>query len=138
MKKPNLFIFTRKMEPTCNYCRRVFSDGDTLRLHKKKCKQKERRYLCAFCPKSFKRYHHRQDHENLHKKKSEFLCSMCGKGYVQKSNLKWHTSHCTNCPVIKLKKKLLEISPDLFDIKFEGLVRSKPPKIENIIPSLFI
>lgn len=128
--------FHTKMEFTCTFCRSEFQTKREMLDHRKECTKKEKPYCCQYCPKRFGRLHHRKDHENLHMKKLTCYCPLCGKGYVQKSNLKNHLLHCTSCPVTTLKNKLVKLNPNFFVANFSSLVRGKPPKVEDLRPSI--
>lgn len=73
----------------CDMCERTFKRIDRLNAHKKYFHSEERNFSCPKCNKTFKTRDAMNRHHRIHLP-PKYFCHICGKGFVQKYNMRIH------------------------------------------------
>ena len=74
----------------CDECNFVTSSKMCVRTHVRRMHQRDFRYKCDECEKSFMSNCELKDHKTSHLGTKSFICEICGKAYLQKSYLVAH------------------------------------------------
>lgn len=89
----------------CPYCDRLFSFRQDLKVHTNR-HEGIRPYACKLCPKTFFLSSNLKEHmESIHLNEKRHICTICGKAFNRRGNLKLHTfthtrqaqHQCTQC-----------------------------------------
>ncbi|XP_072264167.1 myoneurin isoform X1 [Pyxicephalus adspersus] len=78
-----------KNKPTCSICRKVFSEGSSLRRHMRIHKG-VKPYVCHLCGKAFTQCNQLKTHVRTHTGEKPYQCKLCDKGFAQKCQLVFH------------------------------------------------
>ncbi|XP_043273996.1 zinc finger protein 354C-like isoform X12 [Venturia canescens] len=74
----------------CDECDFVTTSKVAVRYHVRRVHQRDFRYKCEQCDKSFMSNCELKDHRTSHSNTKSFICEICGKAYLQKSYLGAH------------------------------------------------
>ena len=74
----------------CSICKKGYSNPYNYKIHMRA--HEGRGYSCDFCGKVFKSQHAKRYHEAEHTGKHNFICEMCNKGFIIKSQYIKHLS----------------------------------------------
>ncbi|XP_043273992.1 zinc finger protein 2-like isoform X8 [Venturia canescens] len=74
----------------CDECNFVTTNKVSVRTHVRRVHQRDFRYKCDECDKSFMSNCELKDHRTSHLGTKSFICEICGKAYLQKSYLVAH------------------------------------------------
>lgn len=74
---------------SCDICQKTFSGSSSLVLHLKRHRG-ERQFKCEECGKEFSQNGHLKRHLKLHSGQKDFKCNLCSKEFVQSHHLTEH------------------------------------------------
>ncbi|XP_072264169.1 myoneurin isoform X2 [Pyxicephalus adspersus] len=89
-----------KNKPTCSICRKVFSEGSSLRRHMRIHKG-VKPYVCHLCGKAFTQCNQLKTHVRTHTGEKPYICGVCGKSFISSGELNKHfRSHTGERPFV--------------------------------------
>ncbi|XP_055629575.1 transcription factor E4F1-like isoform X2 [Toxorhynchites rutilus septentrionalis] len=76
---------------TCHICQTKFSGQQSLSVHfKEQHSDRGRPFKCSYCPATFKRKHHAENHMSSHTGEMRYSCKDCGAKYAKSKSLIRH------------------------------------------------
>ena len=78
----------------CEQCNRVFTHPQTLRRHVLNAHNRPEKCTCTICGRQFGSAYSVKRHQMLHTGEKPFQCDKCGRGFVQKVDLRVHYARC--------------------------------------------
>ena len=94
----------------CNFCEKILSTKQKLKIHKENCKSKKeiiKQFECQYCDKILSTKRNLESHIKncgITKEKYNFECKFCKKNLSTKRNLDWHINICLEKKDIELKQ----------------------------------
>ena len=79
-----------KSNKVCHFCGKSYKKASGLKVHIATIHNKEKKFRCDECDKSFGRLDTLNKHKRLHTREQDFVCEFCSRPFNQSSNLIKH------------------------------------------------